>query len=160
LTWIKAEVANRQAVIMVELSKTNPVLIKTELSAKADVDFFFDLHNRTNSPSPELEAIYFYTGPKWNFSQDNQECLSTDSDLADYRERHFLKPPVRRLHAGSWAQIKITGKKYVAFAIGEGKRLEDKYRVTGRALMRLVTSEGTFDYPLKLDITVQDEIPF
>jgi nucleoside 2-deoxyribosyltransferase len=158
LVSIKAEVENRQSVVVVELSHTNSILVKTSLSAQADIDLFFDFNNRTNSPSPELEAMYFCSGRGWTLMQDNQECLSTKSDLAGYHSRHFLKPPVRRLHAGSWAQIKLNLKKYIDFA-KEGKKLQDNYRVAGRILLRLATSEGAFDYPIHLDVTVE-EFPF
>ncbi len=156
LLAIKAEVTNKQSVITVE-NKVFGLLEKPDFGARADVDLIFDLHNRTNTPSPEIEAIYLYTGPKWKFSQDGQECVSTVSDVADYQERHFLKPPVRRLHSGGWAQVKLTGSKFVAY--GMKKELKDKYRLTGRTLLRITTAEGAFDYPFNIDLEV-GEIPF
>jgi nucleoside 2-deoxyribosyltransferase len=158
LVAIKAEVANRLSVVVVELSRTGSILLKSSFAAQADIDLFFDFNNRSNSPSPELEAVYLYTGRGWTVSQEQQECPSTKSDLAEFQYRHFLKPPVRILHAGSWAQIKLNLKKYIDFA-RDGKKLQDKYRVVGRTLVRLSTSEGVFDYPIHLDVTV-DEIPF
>jgi nucleoside 2-deoxyribosyltransferase len=159
LVAIKSEVANRQAIITVELNKTDGILDKTsDWVATGKIDLFFDLHNRTNTPSPELESIYFYTGKGWKFSQDGQECLSTTSDEADYVDRHFVKPPVRRLHAGAWAQVKISGEKHLAFA-SKTEKLKDKYRVSGRSLVRIATSDGVFDYPINLDIQVE-EFPF
>lgn len=41
----------------------------------------------------------------------------------------------------------------------EGDELKDSYRVTGRSILRLVTSEGNYDYELSLDVLV-DELPF
>jgi nucleoside 2-deoxyribosyltransferase len=158
LVAIKAEVSNRKSVISVELTRTSPLLVKNDRSARADVDFYFDLHNRTTGPSSELEAIYLYTGRGWDFTQDGQDCLSTASDIPDYNMRHFMKPPVRRLHAGAWAQIKLVGSKILAYSLG-GNKLEDKYRATGRILVRIITPEGTFDYPIKVDIMIE-EFPF
>jgi nucleoside 2-deoxyribosyltransferase len=158
LVAIKAEVENRRSVVAVELSHTYPLLVKTGRTAEAEIDLVFDFHNRTNLPSPELEAIYFYTGTGWTVSQDKQECLLTKSDLAGFKVRHFLKPPIRRLQAGAWAQIKLSMNKYVQFA-KEGTPLQDSYRLTGRVLVRLTTSEGDFDYPIPIDLTVE-EFPF
>jgi nucleoside 2-deoxyribosyltransferase len=158
LAWIKTEVANRLSVISVELNRTDGILEKTEYSATGKVDLFFDLNNKTNTPSPEIEAIYFYTGPGWKFTQDGQECSSTVADAIDMKLRHFVKPPVRRLNAGGWAQIKLSGRKFLEFA-GKGKILKDKYKLSGRSLIRLTTSEGDFDHLIIIDVEVE-EFPF
>ncbi len=158
LTWIKTEIANRLSVISVELSRTEGLLEKTDYTAIGNVDLFFDLNNRTNAPSPDIEAIYFYTGTGWKFSQDGQECLSTSSDVGDMKLRHFVKPPVRRLNPGGWAQVKLSGRKYLEFA-SKGKVLKDKYKLSGRSLIRVTASDGDFEYPIEIDIEVE-EFPF
>jgi hypothetical protein len=156
LLTIKSDVENKQSVITVE-NKAVGTLEKPGHGARADVDLIFDLHNRTNTPSPEIEAMYLYTGRGWKFSQDGQQCVSTASDYTGYVDRHFLKPPVRRLHAAGWAQVKLSGSKWVAF--GPAKELKDKYRLTGRTLLRISTTEGSYDYPINIDLEV-DELPF
>jgi hypothetical protein len=88
---------------------------------------------------------------------NGQQCVSTASDYTGYVDRHFLKPPVRRLHAAGWAQVKLSGSKWVAF--GPAKELKDKYRLTGRTLLRISTTEGSYDYPINIDLEV-DELPF
>ena len=87
-----------------------------------------------------------------------QECPSTDSDISDFQSRHFLTPPLLKLHKNSWAQLKFEARKLLAIA-REGDELKDSYRVTGRSILRLVTSEGNYDYELSLDVLV-DELPF
>ena len=69
-----------------------------------------------------------------------------------------LTPPVRKLHKNSWAQLVFDTRKILAFA-KEGDELKDSYRVTGRSVIRLVTSDGNYDYELSLDVLV-DEMPF
>ena len=39
------------------------------------------------------------------------------------------------------------------------REFEDKYKVAGRAKVRVVTTEGSFDFPIDLDIEVE-EFPF
>lgn len=154
---IKSEVENRQSAIVVSLSKADGDLEKTKYSATGHVYLFFDLNNKTNSPSPEIESVYFYTGPGWQFTLDNQECLSSPSDLPDFQLRHFIKSPIRRLTSGGWAQFKLVGRKFIAFASDEP--LKDSYRLNGRAVMRINTADGVNDYPIDIDVKVE-EFPF
>ncbi len=158
LVSIKSEVVNRSSIISVELGRTDGSLEKTKYIAKGMVDLYFDLNNKTNTPSSEIEAIYFYTGPGWKFTQDGQDCSSTKSDVTGMNLRHFVKPPVRRLNAGGWAQIKLGGQKTLEYAI-RGRVLKDSYKLSGRSLMRFTTSEGNFDYPIEIDVEVE-EFPF
>jgi nucleoside 2-deoxyribosyltransferase len=157
LTYLKSEVANRKSIIAVKLNRIDGLLVKDSWSASAEVELHFDLTNKTTIPSPEIEAIYFNTGKGWDFTQDGQPCASRQTNGAPYSESHFIKPPVRRLQANSWANIAITGKKILE--VGVNKTFKDKYKVAGRALIQIVTSEGTFDFPVDLDVDV-DEYPF
>ena len=158
LIALKSEVDNRQSAIIVSLKNIDGFLEKTDYYASANVSIFFDFHNKTTFPSPEFESMYFYTGSGWSFKQDGQDCLSTDSDLLEFARRHYIRPPLRRLHAGGWAQLKLDGQRILAFKAND-QPLQDKYRVAGRSLIRIATSEGLHDYPLQLNVVV-DEIPF
>ena len=158
LTWLKSEVANRVSVITVKLNRIDGLLEKNEWSAIAKVNLIFDLNNKTSGPSPEIEAIYFNTGKGWKFEQDGQPCASRPSGMDSYTISHFVKAPVRRLQGESWAEIKISGKKTVAFG-KDSKPFKDSYKVAGRALVRVATSEGAFDFPVDLNVEV-DEFPF
>lgn len=159
LAWAKNEIENvRSSRIKVVLKNTYGNLERTEYTAKGNIEITIDLLNDSNSTSAEIEAIYFYSTKGWTLYQDEKECPTTDSDIAEFKARHFLTSPVRKLHQNSWAQLKIDAKKYLAFA-HKGDELKDSYRVSGRSILRLVTSEGNFDYELSLDVIV-DEIPF
>lgn len=159
LVWAKNEIENvRSSKIQVKLKETYGNLERNKFFAKGNVQIKIDLLNDSNSPSAEIEAIYFYSGLGWTLYQASRECPSTDSDIPDFKARHFLTPPVRKLHKNSWAQLVFDTKKILAFA-KEGDELKDSYRVTGRSIIRLVTSDGNYDYELSLDVLV-DEIPF
>lgn len=154
---IKSEVENRRSVIALHLVRSDGDLQTTRYYAHGSVELVFDLNNKTAGISPEIESVYFYTGAGWKFSQDAQECAQTDIDTASFEARHFVRAPVRRLPAGGWAQIKLVGKKQLDFSM-EGK-FQDRYRVYGKALIRVNTTDGSFDYPFNLDIEISD-IPF
>lgn len=159
LTWAKKEITNiSSSKIKVTLKQTYGTLEKTKYFANGTIEIKIDLLNETNKPSAEIEAVYFYSTKGWKLFQDDRECPSTDSDIKDFKSRHFLTPPVRKLHKNSWAQLKFKAKKMLAYA-ASGDELKDSYRVNGRSVLRLVTSEGNYDYELSLDVTV-DEIPF
>lgn len=158
LTWAKEHIKNvRSSGVKVQLH-TSGSLEKTSYMAKATVDFKIDLHNETNMAPVELDTVYFYCSKGWRIFQDQKECPSTESDIPDLKTRHFLTPPVRRLNRKAWAQLKFSGEKVLAYA-AMGEELKDSYRLSGRAIIRLVTAEGHFDFDLNPDVTVE-EVPF
>ena len=159
LAWAKGEIENIQkSHVKVKLEVIPYDLTKTKFSAEGTVHFKVDLLNQTTKPSAEIEAVYYYTSKGWTFLQDGRDCPSTDSDLPPFEKRHFLSPPVRRLQKNAWAQIKFSGKKTLALAY-RGEEIKSEYRLAGRSVLRLVTSEGNFDYELPIDVTVE-EFPF
>lgn len=159
LTWAKGEIENIQkSRIKVILKKAEGELEKSKYYVDGHIDFYVDLSNETEKVSTEIEAIYFYSTKGWTLKQDGKECPSTDSDLPDFTKRHFLVPPVRKLHKGSWAQIKFRSSKTLAWAI-KGEELKDSYKILGRSNLRLVTEQGNFDYELLIDVNIS-EFPF
>jgi nucleoside 2-deoxyribosyltransferase len=162
LDWLKSEIINRRSVFTVKLNSASWLLKKTEMVASATVDLVFDLNNDTTVASPEVEAIYFDTGRGWTFTQDGQELAARQMEGDKNAFSHFVRSPVRRLQANSWAQIKITGLKTLETkyaARNRGLIFKDKYNVSGRAKVRLLTTEGEFSFPIDLDVDV-DEFPF
>lgn len=159
LLWAKSQIENvRKSRVKVKLSTLYGNLEKSKYWARGDIDFKIDLHNDSSNTSSEIEAIYFYSTKGWSLTQDGKDCLHTESDIPDFNIRHFITPPIRKLHKNSWAQVRFKSSKYLAFA-RDGEELKEKYRVTGRSILRLVTPEGNFDYELSID-TECDEIPF
>ncbi|SMF19750.1 hypothetical protein SAMN02745866_01214 [Alteromonadaceae bacterium Bs31] len=159
LSWAKKQIENVKAShVKVNLKNTYGELEKTKSYAKGKVEFKIDLLNDSAKTSAEIEAIYFYSTKGWELEQDGKECPSTESDIPDFGKRHFIMPPLRKFHKNSWAQLKFSGTKYLAFA-HKGEEMKSEYRVSGRTILRLVTSEGNFDYELSLDV-VCDEFPF
>ncbi|VAW96979.1 hypothetical protein MNBD_GAMMA21-1995 [hydrothermal vent metagenome] len=159
LNWAKNEIENiQESRIKVVLKKATGDLEKTKFRADGHIDFAIDLLNETDRTSTDIEVIYFYSTKGWKLTQDGKECPSTDSDLPNFSVRHFLTPPVRKLHKGAWAQIKFKSSKTLAWAT-KGEELKDSYKVNGRSILRLVTEQGNFDYELSIDVSIY-EIPF
>ena len=159
LRWAITEIDNvRKSRIKVVLKNTSGELEKTKYLAYGTVRFVIDLMNESGSASSEIEAAYFYSTSGWILFQDGRECSSTDSDIPDFKRRHFLVLPLRRLQKNSWAQIKFEAKRILASAL-RGEELKDSYKLTGRSILRLVTSQGNVDYDLSVDVSI-DENPF
>lgn len=159
LAWAKSEIENIQkSRIKVTLKKAEGELEIQKYRAIGHIDFYIDLLNETEKVSTEIEAVYFYSTEGWSLKQDGRECPSTDSDLPNFEKRHFITPPVRKLHKGAWAQIKFQASKTLALAY-KGETIKDSYRVQGRSNLRLVTERGNFDYSLTIDTEIND-IPF
>lgn len=152
LSWAKSQIEIvRNSRIKVKLKPLWGNLETTKYYAKGKIDFKIDLHNDSNNPSSEIEAIYFYSTKGWSLKQDGKDCPHTDSDIPDFTIRHFLKSPIRKLHKNSWAQLSFSSSKYLAWAT-EGEEIKDKYKITGRTVLRLVTPSGNFDYDLLIDV--------
>lgn len=159
IAWLRSEVEKAKSeTISVELKGVYGLLIKDAWSATGRVEIVIDMHNKTKKRTPELEAIYFYTGSGWRFEQGAEECASTKAELENYELRHFIKSPVGRLSPGAWAQLRITGKKRL-WSKFDGDELQVNYRLTGSTLLEIATSEGNFRKQINLDVEV-DEIPF
>lgn len=159
LAWAKKEIATvNNSRIKVALRKPASRLEKTRYLAIANIDFTIDLNNDSDQSSAELEAIYFYSTKGWEITQDGKTCQSTQSDIPHYAIRHFLSAPVRRIQKGSWAPLAFKAVKTLASAFA-GEELKDSYLISGTSILRLVTSQGTFDYEVMIETTV-DEIPF
>lgn len=159
LMWAKGEIENVQkSRIKVRLRQVSGDLTKTKYSADADVEIKVDLLNESDNPSAEIEAAYFYCSKGWSLYQDGKECPSAESDLPPFEKRHFLVPPLRRLGKSSWGQIVFHTKKTLAWAF-KGEKLEESYKIHGKGILRLVTSEGNFDHELVIDTTAE-EYPF
>jgi nucleoside 2-deoxyribosyltransferase len=158
--WIDAQLKAAALPIQVEMHPLAGDLIKTKYSATANVEIVFDLHNRTDHSSPEVEAIYFYTGDRWEFTSDARKCASTTSDHPGFKQRHLITPQFRQLaRNGGWSQIRLQGNKVLGYT-WKGDKLLEKYTLTGRSLLRLITHDKPFDYEFKMDVEVEDDIPF
>lgn len=161
LEWAKTQIDNvRLSHIKVTVKDVSGVLTKTKYIASTEVSFKIDLNNNSLNTSSEIDAIYFYSSKDWTLEQELKNCPSTDSDLPNFYVRHFLQSPVRRLNRQSWAQLTFSAKRTLARAT-KGQELKNEYRLTGKALIRLVTVDGNYDYEFSLDLTVRDDdIPF
>lgn len=159
LEWAQSEVIKaRRSRITVQAKASGGALQKTKYRAEGEVHFKIDFTNESPTPSPEIEAIYFYSTNRWQLVQDAKACPSTDSDVQPFERRHFLTPPIRRLGPKGWAQMKFDSKTTFATAY-KGEELKESYEVTGKSLLRIVTANGNFDHEITINTTV-DELPF
>jgi Nucleoside 2-deoxyribosyltransferase len=159
LKWAKTQIEiAKTSWLKVTLKELYGTLEKNNYLAWGSTKFTFDLHNESDNTLSDLDAIYVYVGDGWTFSCDGKECPSTESDLPIYARRHFFSPPVSRLNKNSWAQLKFSGRKLLASAIG-GEELKDEYTISGKVLVRLVTSSSKFDYEMQVQVQFYD-LPF
>ena len=160
LEWAKAEVATRRKSGIQLKHEITATLQKDQFMATVNLQFRVDLQNETGAVSPEIEAIYFYSGRKWQVRQNEHDCASTASDNPPYTHRYFLELPMRRLPPKSWAQLNFETKRIWATVFEGEKTLQSSYPVDGRALIRLVTAVGNFDYEFTIAVTAEEDIPF
>lgn len=160
LEWLKAEIhKNQTEPISISLESIFGRLQKSEFFADVEVELVIRIENKTKKRSPEIETGYLYTGPTWIFNQGGEDCPAKDvTNKDDYTQQHLIKPPVTRLSPGAWADIKIACKKTV-WSKFSGAEEKDSYKLTGHVLFELLTSEGTYEKKIVLDVEC-DEFPF
>lgn len=144
--------------ITVELKSVSGEIDKKDWRADAKVDFVFDLFNKTDRKSPEIEAIYFQTGNTWQFYQEGALCPSTEIEGQSPKIRHFIKPPVSRISPGAWAPVRLQGVRQI-WSKYTGEEYKEKYTLSGSAYVEIYTSEGNFTEQLPINVEVE-EFPF
>jgi len=132
LKWAVNEIETvRKSRIKIALTETVGLLERNSYRAIGNIDFKIDMSNESNRPSSKIEALYFYTSKEWTLTQGKEECPYTISDIAGAKRRYFLTPPIRRLQAKAWAQLRFRVTRTLAWA-HKGEELKESYRVQGR----------------------------
>jgi hypothetical protein len=159
LEWLKAESgkAKTQA-ISIDLNRAVGLLEKEEWSISGSLELVFDLHNRTEKRSPEIEAVYVFTSENWNFHLSGGACPVTQVEDGPAKYKFFVTPPVSRLSQGGWAQIKLDGSRQF-WNKYSGAEEKDTYRTSGKIYIQLQTSEGLIQYAVQAT-TEFDDVPF
>ncbi|WP_421696175.1 hypothetical protein [Aestuariivirga sp.] len=160
IAWLKAEAIRQQTKpFSVEIRRAIGFLdVEQDWRAVGELDLVLELHNNSDETSPEINALYIYTGNGWRFSIEKEELYSKPAQLENYALQHYCRSPVPRLAKGTWAPIKVEGKK-TFWAKWQGGEREKSYKVTGQMLLQIVTSKGIFDELLNLSVEF-DEVPF
>lgn len=159
LEWAVKQTRERLATgIRVKIQPPRGSLSTTEYIAKIGVEFTLDLFNESEKKAAELDAFYLYSKSHWSVVQDGADCAYTDSDIAGYQYRYYIKPPASRLAKGAWAQLSFRTERIVA-ELWMGQEILNEYKIDAAGLIRLVTSNGNFDHPFKFQVACS-EIPF
>jgi hypothetical protein len=163
LSWARTELEKqRTSHIKVTPQPLYGSLETTKYFATGIITFAVDLENTSTDRAISINAIYFYSTDQWELYQDGKECASTVADEAlatrGFKRKHFLQPPLQLLQKGAWAQLKFSARGTLATAF-KGEQLQDSYHVRGRSTLRIVTTDGNFDYDIPIDVEAM-EIPF
>ncbi len=159
IEWLKKEREKQTtSAFSIELKAPSGDLVKSSYQAEAVVQFVFDIKNKTKRKSPEIEAIYLYTGKNWKFKQGGEDCPSSPSEEKESQIRHFIKSPVARLSPGAWGQIKVEGTKTI-WTKWSGEEIQEKYTLSGFLGVEIFTSEGAFKEQMDVKVEVE-EFPF
>jgi hypothetical protein len=160
LIWLTNELhKKRTSTLTVTVKSITANLEAQDWWAHAEVDMKLDIHNKTERRSPEIEAIYLYTGPGWKYRIGQDECPSTDAEIEGIKMmRHFIRSPINRLSPDAWAQLRVTGRKQV-WSKFSGQEKQESYKLKGVAKLEIATSEGNISQDLHLDVEAT-EIPF
>lgn len=159
IEWAKIQKQSKEASVISVITKSpSGELTTSKHSAEANITFTFDLHNKTTNTSPEICAIYLYTGNQWKIIQDTKECPFSDANIKPYKYRYLISPPVQKIGRNGWAQVKVKATRTIAMA-WLGDEIKDEYKIGGRGILRLEMADGNFDNEFEFNLDLV-EIPF
>ena len=158
LEWLKSESVKRKTeTISLTVRATNEILEKSDFSASGSVDLNIKMRNASEQRSPEIEAVYLTTSPKWEMSHRGISCPH-EVDKKSNTKRFLVTPDLKRLSPRAFLEIKVSMRKRF-WSKFSGDELKDVYSAKGTLVIEVVTSEGTFksDHSISVDF---EEFPF
>lgn len=160
IIWLKAELSKRKSnPFTTTLHSLRGELNKSIWRADAELKLEIDVHNHSDRASPVIEAAYLYTAAGWVLTQDGTVCASTDSTAFEKRRRHFIKCPVARLQQGGWARISLKSAKVLAVKKRQDETpLKNSYPLRGFFVLEFVTSDGSFQQNIDIDIEIEESL--
>lgn len=159
IEWAKIQKKSKEeSVISVITKQPFGELVTSRHTAQANITFTFDLHNKTNKISPEISAIYLYTGKDWKIVHDSKECPFSEANIKPFKYRYFVTPPVPKIGRNGWAQVKLKATRTIAKA-WEGDEIKEEYNLAGRGILRLEMADGNIDFEFDFNVDLV-EIPF
>jgi hypothetical protein len=157
LTWAQEQLLRvKSSPIRCDLKEASGYggLEDTKYMAHGTVEFKIDLYNESED-SIDINSIYFYCSKPWTVTQNGNLAPSSNSDIMQYKTRHFLESPVPRLSRAAWAQVSFSTSRILATAY-EGDEIRSAYSLSGNLLIRLVTSIGNIDHEFHVDVTINE----
>jgi len=159
IEWAKVQKKSHEdSVISVVTKPPFGDLNTNKHTAEASITLTFDLHNKTNNISPEISAIYLYTGKDWKILQDAKECPFSEANIKPFKYRYFITPPVPKIGRNGWAQVKVKASRIIARAWA-GDEIKEEYNISGRGILRLEMADRNFDHEFDFSLDIA-EIPF
>jgi hypothetical protein len=160
LRKIKKELAEHSKAIEVTMARPQTTLVRNPFWAEGRVNLSFDFNNRTDFPSSEIDAIYFYSGSGWSFSIDKRQCARAESDVKGYTNRHLLAQiPGRRLERkNGWLPLRLEGVKALDYPTGS-RATRDNYKTNEKFLVRVSAGGKLLDFPFAASNLIFHEHP-
>lgn len=158
IEWAKKEIeSQKNNPFEIEL-KTDGVLSTTDEYAEAKINFTFEIENKSNRTSPEIQAIYLYSTNNWNIKQNGKKVPYKKSDLKVYNYKYNLTIESNKIPKKGWVEIEISSLRIIAQS-WEGETIKDNYTIAGIVLLEIITDKGNFSKKLPISVYI-DTLPF
>lgn len=158
LKWAKKEIeSQKKSPFNIEL-KTNSELETNEEYAEASINLNFDIENKTNKVSPEIQGIYLYSKSDWTIKQNGKKVSSRKSLSKKYNYRYSLSIDQKKIPRNGWVELELTNTKVLAQS-WKGDEIKESYTIAGSLLLEIVTDKGSFEKKFPLSV-IADNLPF
>lgn len=158
IDWAKKEIElNKNNPFEIEL-KTDGSLETTDEYAEATINLIFDIENKSNKVSPEIQAIYLYTSKMWNIKQHGKKLSNKKSDLKPYNYKYQLSTDSTKIPKKGWTQIELNTTRVIA-TFWENNEIKDNYTIQGNLFFEIATDKGNFSKKIPINVFV-DTLPF
>ncbi|WP_412776036.1 nucleoside 2-deoxyribosyltransferase [Thalassospira lucentensis] len=159
LDWLIAETRKQKdQSIVVSAKSGSGNLEKEEYRHVGSFTLTLDLKNMTDRRSPEIDAIYIRASKEWSLSCQSNPCSSNLDESDSAIKISLVSPSLKRLASSAFFQEKIEFKR-TFWTKWSGEEPQEEYKAQGSLVVDVVTSEGTLNYNLPLEV-IFEEFPF
>lgn len=161
IDWLKSEVEkNKRQQLSISYSVGSGFLRDRQYKHTGEFDLNITIRNETDTRSPEIEGYYITTSRDWKLETQGAQCPSDSFDDDEGRKlrRHQVHPKASRLSPSAFEKLRISFKR-AFWNKYDGSEPKELYRAKGTLTLEVMTSEGTLQYEIPLDVEFS-EVPF
>lgn len=145
--WAGAEIENQRSTPFEIELKLSGKLEVTHEYARANINFVFDIENKTDKESPEIQAIYLYSSNIWDIYQNGRKAARKKSDFWPDNYKYQLSVETHKVPTNGWTQIDIQAFRNFANT-WKDEKVVDSYTFDGHVIIEIATARGVFSHRL------------
>lgn len=126
---------------------------------EASLNLSVDLHNKSKKPIKEINSFIIHFKSKWDIDYMNERLTAIESDLPDFSWRYYLKTPSNSIAKSGWLSLRFNLRRFVVYKSQKEFDIKSK-TYSGEIILQLITDHETYNIPIEMSTTIENELPF